>query len=456
MPRWQPVCSPNGVVSLRNPLHQFLIHVRMASYVIGALALLATTSTAQEAPPQRPFRRIFGSGPVRSPNQSLEANISLSGAYDDNVLANELPVEDARYQESGMFSSLSAALTYARQFQKGTFAFDTGTALQYYPQQPSPLARDHHAGASLGLNLTRRTRFNVGQSASYATYYTLMGLPGVITTEPGLAPVPGEELLGPSSQYGVAARGGFQYQTSAILTRDIGRRGSLSGRYGRSQTAFEDGLRDSTVQEAEATYRMGLGRESGLRLGYSYEFGGGAGPGEQITVHDIDIGVDYRRYLSRRRTTSISFSTGSTVVTNDRGNEFRVLANARLVHLMGRSWTSSLAYDRGVRFMPALSDLFSSDTVSFTVAGHASPALQITSSASYSAGVVGTQEGTDLTTWSASSRFQYALSRHFALDGHYLFYRYDFSTPSIRPDLPPGVTRHSVRAGITVWLPIIR
>lgn len=429
--------------------------------VVLSVALILTTAgevLAQAA--QRPFRRVFRSGPVRSPNQSLELNLSLFGSQDDNILAEQLPPEDPRFAREGTFAGLFGDLAYRREWSRVTLGLSTTSTAQYSPSLEPPLNRSHAGGINLGFELTPRTRVQIGQNVNYANYLTLAQLPLPDLTVPGLAglppgPVPSAVLPGP--EFSLSQEDVWGYHTSAGFTHDIDRRTAVGAHYGYGRSDVSDDQR-TTVQNAGASFRRALTNDAGVRFGYVYQTSENPRRAP-LTFHNLDIGMDYRRSLSRSRNTTIAFSTGSAIVTRSDGNEYRLLANARLTRLMGRSWSTSIVYNRNVEFVEVLSELLSSDTVSATLGGYLSPSLQTNFSANYSRGYLGARHGRELETASAMARAQYALSRHAALDVQYTLYRYDLG-PGAPLDLdailPTRTTRHAIRAGLTFWIPFIR
>jgi hypothetical protein len=124
---------------------------------------------------------------------------------------------------------------------------------------------------------------------------------------------------------------------------------------------------------------------------------------------------------------------------------------------MGRSWSTSLGYHRGVDFIGALGDLVASDSLNTTLNGYVNPRLQVWVTGMYSKGFIGTRHGEPLTTYSAVSRMQYALSRKFALELQYLYYFYEFGADVTPPaGVAQEMSRQSIRGGLTLWLPALR
>jgi hypothetical protein len=433
---------------------QFPIVCPVLVFGLGLL-LVPPVAEAQTAAP-RPSRPIFGSGAERpGARQTLDLNATLVEVYDDNVLADQLPGGDPRVGESGFYPMGSVDLQYLRRARQVTVTASAGTGLQYYRQFDNRLDRNHHGALGLEIPLGTRTRVRLDQTAAFATYYTLMGLPGSAVPLPAGSLAPGQELLMPSGEFGVSTAGGWEHHTGAAVTRQIGRGNSLDARYGFVRTNFA--LQETTRHETGLTYRHSVGRQAALRAGYGYQTGAGALAGEPLVFHNLDFGLDYQRNLTRSRSTSVSLSTGSAIVAGETSSDYRLLADARLIHLMGRSWSSSLGYHRGLEFVGALAQLVASDAVIGTLNGLVSSAVETSLSATYSKGHVGSRHGDPLNTYSIVSRVQYAVSRRLAVDVQYLYYYYRFGEGTLRPiGVAQQMARQSVRGGISFWLPVIR
>jgi hypothetical protein len=150
----------------------------------------------------------------------------------------------------------------------------------------------------------------------------------------------------------------------------------------------------------------------------------------------------------------VSLSSGTTVLDDGLSRELRVLADARVIRLIGRTWTGSAGYHRGVDYLPALFTFLSSGTLNATIGGLWSPRMRTSFSTSYSTGFLASDPRQTLRTFTGVGQAQYALSKRVALEGRYLYYHYQFDS---RVPLPPGVglalTRNSVQAGISFQLP---
>jgi hypothetical protein len=402
---------------------------------------------------RRPFRRIFGATTEPAMNtQRLDVLMNMSGAYDDNILAESVQEGDPR-QVSGFFPTSTLDVHYMRRWGTALLDVTGAAAVQYYPQleQEEQLDQNYDAAINFEGPIGARNRVRFGHAVGVANFYTLGGLAASLPdNEPIL---PGEDLLNPSALFGVARQGGWQSNSRAALSTRTGRRGTLEFSYGYTYTDFE-ALR-SRFTSAGVRYNHMVSRSSTLVTGYTFRR---AEPdvAQPLTFHDIDIGIDYHRSLGRTRRTTVSFSSGTALVKDNAGEEYRVLGEARLTHLIGRSWTAGVGYHRGLEFLEALSSLAATDAFTGVLNGFATPAMELTFTGTYSHGFLGGRDGAPLTTYAFVSDMQYGLSRHFAIDAQYLYYFHEFGIDPISAFISPNFSRQGARIGLTIWLPMAR
>lgn len=429
-----------------------------ASTVVAALlvCLQAAAAFAQDGPaPRRPYRRIFGGAPVRpSSVQQLDVALSAAGTYDDSLLASG-EVTGGETPEQGVYPSAGGNLTYRRAIGlTGAFTANVSSAFQYYSQLDDRLDQSHGGGIDLTVPVNPRTTLRVAQTVSWATFSTLLGLPGSVISDPG-AGIPGGELLNPGEAYGISDNGGWQFNTHATAARQFGQRNSLEGHFSHSRTDLTDIL--STSNEIGARYRYSLSRQAAVVAGYTYQRGHSGIAQTDVIFHDINVGVDYTRRLPGLRNTTVSMATGSTFLRTLTGPEFSFLGDVRLVHLMGRTWSAGAGYHRGLEFVDVLGQAVSADAVTGTLNGFLGPRLESWVSTSYSRGNLGVTDGTPVKSISVIGRVQYALSQKLAVDAQYIYYFHQFDSGAVLPgSVPERLERNAVRAGLTLLLPAVR
>ena len=257
---------------------------------------------------------------------------------------------------------------------------------------------------------------------------------------------------------GIALRQELRLQNTA--------RSTLAIRYGFRKTQIEE-FPDFQSQRAGVIWRRQVTRYGGLRLGYEHERTSGTfitltpgslGIGEPVRLHNLDTGLDYRRPLSFSRRTTVGISSGMAVSTQLGRRFFTVTGVGTIDHQIGRSWTASTEIRRGLRVLQSIGAPALENVVRARLVGWISTRIDILASTDYTSGRVNPVADTadaGFTTYSATLRLRYALSRFVAAYGEYGYYRSDFGAGVAFPtDFPSSVNRRSGRIGLTLYAPL--
>jgi hypothetical protein len=438
-----------------------------AAVAILAALVCAAPASAQRPRPDRPYRGLFG-GNGADPNstQQLDLNASLFGAYDDNVLANQLQFGvDPRFQQSGGYGTGTVSLDYTRRAGRATFDFTGGTTYRYYPSLSQLDGANSFVSAGLTAKLSSRTNFSATESASYSPFYSLGAIPGMMTPSPGeIAPI--------GSDYPLLLESALSLYSSASLEHRLTPRASLTADYTLQYTDYRTGNQVLDNWAAGGRFGYRLTSRASLRLGYHYRrstsplyFGG-----QPVVGHDIDVGIDYNRALSFSRKTTVGFTTGTSIYRSFTSNgslistdwayktHFLATGSAYLNRQMGRSWTGRLSYQRGLQFVPGFGNPFFADSVSASLGGFVGARSNLNLSAYYSSGQLGiVTTGQGYKSYVGAADYQFALSRFVALSANYTYYHYLFDpTVVLLPGMNRGLNRQSVRVGLNLWLPLLR
>jgi hypothetical protein len=440
--------------------------LRVAALVV-VLSVCAAPAQAQRPRPDRPYRGLFG-GNGADPNsaQQLDVNVSLSGAYDDNVLADRGQGGlDPRFQKSGGYGGGSVSLDYTRRAGRATFDFTGGTSYRYYPSIREMNGFNSFGSIGLSVKLTSRTDFRLTESASYSPYYSFGGFPGLAPYAPGdIAPI--------SPDYPLLQQAAISLFSSASIEHRLTPRASLSADYLLNYVDYRGQNQPFRNWGAGGRFSYRLSSHASARLGYHYRRGtyGAYYANRPIDGHDIDVGIDYNRALSFSRTTTFGFSTGSSIYRSfspsstttladwQYRTHYMVTGNAYLNRQIGRSWNARLSYQRGLQFVQGFPDPFFSDSVTASVGGFADARSRLNFTAAYSNGAVGVAiGGRNFTTYTGVASYQLALVRWAALFADYSYYHYIFDpTVPLPPGMNRGLDRQSVRGGLNLWLPLLR
>jgi hypothetical protein len=260
------------------------------------------------------------------------------------------------------------------------------------------------------------------------------------------------------------------YRTNGqfTLSQGIGRRASLEAYYSTFRVNYVHEDFDYSTWVGGIRFSDRLTQHLGYHLGYGYSTADYAntGLGSRRGIHNIDAGVDYSRALSVSRRTTFSFSTGSAILTgqtqfaspDNQSLYYRFTGEASLRHEIGRTWTAALGYRRGVDWQETFNQPLLSDAATVTFGGLLSRRLRFSSSADYTIGSVGfSGEDNGYDSATAQAGLEYALTRHLAAFGRYVYYRYHFdSGVSLDPRFVPTLDRQGVRVGVSASIPVLR
>jgi hypothetical protein len=413
---------------------------------------------------RRGFHGLFG-GPSDPARSSLDLRFSAFGAYDDDLLGayTTTGVTPPGQQTSGMFGSTTAGLTFTQPGNRFSGGVDTDVSVSQYPSLNQTNGM-YHADGNLTARLARNTRLSAAGDFSYAPEYRL-GL----FIDPASLTGAANPFQTVSTDYDLFRLKTLRAGGHVLVSQTIGHRASVDGYYNSNNVNY---LNDSPLnyreQFAGARFVNRFSQHLALRAGYSYDTATYGVFPQPRRVHNLDLGVDYSRPLSRSRRTSVSFSSGSAILTGQdqltgntgKNTYYYFLANAALRHEIGRSWTAVGAYRRSVDWHEGFVQPFLSDGVNASLEGLISRRLHFTSSADYTFGTVGvsTEAGNDrYDSLSAQAGLEYGVSRTVAVFSRYVYYHYHFDSGVILdPRLRPTLERQGARVGVTVFVPVIR
>ena len=409
--------------------------------------------------PERPYRGLFGGG-VGETEQLLTVNASAGGGYDDNILIDQpgsIAVGDPRFAKSGMVGTFSGSASYSLDRSRLSLGLGASTSTRYYPSQdPQEFVSGQGADAHATFRLGRRSSLQATQSVSYQPYSFTSILPTAFAPLDGQAPSRTVGVDAASTAY-LGHESYLSYQTGVSFQQELSRRVSLMLGYDMvdSETAYSGG--DFRTRSGRAGLRYSLSKGLGVRLGYGYTGGDYSGD-RRFHTSNIDAGVDYNRALSFSRRTTVSFSTGSTALTDAQGNDrFEITGSARLNHEIGRSWNLWGSYDRQFSFIDALLTPALTDSFGAGFGGLFNRHVQWETTAVALIGNLGSSNvaGRSFDTYQGTSSLQIALMRNLSLVTSYSYYHYRYDANVV---LPPGVAhnidRQSVQTSISVWAPI--
>jgi len=413
--------------------------------------LVAAAAEAQATPPTRSTRALFGRHDDQPRPQTIDFTMTLSEGYDhtgnDERTVGSL---DDPYRHTGMYSNLDAAFRYTRGRRERRLTVTTGSALRYYPQPYRLMLPNYEGALTFTSPVWRRGRLNVSQDFGYTPSYQL---------ELFRTPTPDGTQM---SSVAASDAGGWKQPAYTVASaiqfaQKLSARSTLELAYDRRSIILSGAASDLTTQGGGIKFTHHFHRYAGFHAGIGSRVGayfGSARP-DRVRTHDIDIGFDYDRPLSLARRTTLSFSSGSSLVPQDGKTYYHLTGNVSLAYQIGRMWTSSLRYDRGLQFIEAFPRPFISDAIAARLKSNPLRKVDLQLSAAYSVGTIdGAGEGGAVETYTGTAKMGISVNRHVALFSEYLYYHYRLGQQTLATAFPAHLDRQTARIGLKLWLPL--
>jgi hypothetical protein len=410
---------------------------------LAACVPAAAQTLQQPTRPERPYRGIFASG-MDDSGQSLTATGTLSGGYDDNVLADATHRNSIRAGQGGALTQFSGGLAYALNGQRGTINSALGTSIRYYPSIQDNYYKAYNASLGGQLQLLRKPNWTAYQSVAYQPYTFLSALPE--SDDPaGASSIPEPDFIPIATQF-IAYEGGSNYQ------QQLSARTTWSMLYSYRATDRND--RRFWRQTGGSSLSVGLNRYVSFRAGYRYTEG--HYEGHLVQAHRPDVGIDFNRALSLTRRTSVTFGAGTEAVVVQGVTRFQATGNGQIQHEMGRSWLLAGRYERGTYYMDTLAEPAFGDSATLSLGGLLTRRIQFQANASATVGQAGFALNRNYDMYRGSMTISTALTRFMNVGVDYAYYRYSFDDQIVLdPGLPHDVKRQSIRAHVTLWAPLL-
>jgi len=425
------------------------------SSVLTVMLCLVAGRVESQTPP--PPSSVFRGAEVRDTQPGgLGLMFDLFHAYDDNVLAEQgggvASRPRAGASADGMYSGLGVAMMFQRPAGETDFRAWANSAFRYYPDLEGMTATTHYAGASMSRSLGRRFSLQISPFAGFSPHYSMRLFP---RSDRDLSEPDDQIIEPPNVDEAVVDGDTFRYGGHGSVNLALSTVTALTASYGYAHTDVGDRAPDMEVHSAGVNFSHRFTRASTFRMGYTRQVG--TRQLDDSPIQSINIGVDYRKPLSRSRRTSLRFSSGSAVAEDAGARRLQILGSASLVHQMGRTWTAQTEYRRSFRYIEGFYRPVLSDSVTASVNGLASRRLEFLASTSYFVGSADPSgEARPFDSYSARARLRTAVSRTLAAYIEYLFYHYQFADGIARPpDLPQSFDRHGVRIGLSLYVPVL-
>lgn len=382
---------------------------------------------------------------------AVQLTLSAFGAYDGDLADTwALSQKDA----SGAFTGIDMGFSHRRSSRRVTFGWSGGSSLRHYPQPERFTSASHRAGAGLGVQLGRRGRLGLAGSATRTPYHLLALFP---TLNPPMSP---GEVAPASDDFRVSTQMLVAYEATARLSYMLGRHSSVEAFSGfRHANPQETSQGYLTTRNFGGRFSRQLTRDAAFRLGYTLGTGDYArAVGRLTTTHDVDLGIDYRRALSRSGRTTMSFTSGAAIVDHRDERAYRLTGAITLSHAIGRTWVARVAYDRGLRLVEGLSEPSFGDAVSADLGGNLGRRTDVRLAVNYAGGDLGLGPGAQAHgTYAADLMVRRVLTRSLGTYARYTYYRFRLGDGTALPSgLAADVERHGAQAGLRWSVPLTR
>jgi hypothetical protein len=422
----------------------------------------AQTQTTQGDQVEKPFRALFG-GNARDPRarQSLSLNLSLFGTYEHNGITAPNPDLLAQISplmsQTGFYMGGVTSGEYQRNWRRSSLSANAGTTGRYYPNQGEFTRANTWGSAAFSHAFGPNTSMGASQSVGYSPYFTNGWFPAMNPVVPGQAITPG------FNNY-TFHRPNWQYLTGIDFLWRPTPKATVSAYYFLDYIDFK-----KTQLYPQATYwssqisarfQYAITKHLSFRAGYGYvkyRHGLIFVPDLHTRQDNIELGVDYQNTIRIGKRTTFGFSTGTSMVAYQSNTYFTALVHAYIDTAMGRTWYANVTYDRNFTFVEGLQAPYATDAVAASIGGYLNRRTNLTFQAGYSHGVgVATSEGRSYGAWTGIAQLQVALARAVALFGQGYFYHFDFAGSYPYSPLPTRAwDRWGVRAGLTLWIPVL-
>ena len=419
----------------------------------SCLALLACAPASaqtggQNARPERPYRGVFASGVDQSGGQSLTASASVSGGYDDNILADATQQANLfRQGQQGTLGQFSGNLNYSLSGAHGSVDAGAGTSLRYYPSLTTNQTFETYNANITGtwIALTK-PRLTFHQTVGYQPFSFLSDL------STGTPPVNPIDLVPPQPDFVPVAEQYVSYDGGADLDWKYSPRNSVFSSYNyhaADRTANRTWRQIGTVGTS-----FGLTRDMSLRL--SYRRNEAHYTNRVVITQSPDVGFDFNHALSLTRRTSLSFGIGLDASSYNGMTRYRANGKVNVTHEIGRSWALDGSYNRGTFFTDTMSEPVFGDTAVASLSGLFSRRIQFDATASATVGSNGFNTEQKFDHYQGTVTLSTALNRFMNVGVDYAYYRYKFDQGfDLEPGVPRNTNRQSIRAHLSVWAPIL-
>ena len=381
------------------------------------------------------------------------------------------------------YMGVSGTAAFERRGPRRIVTARLGGAVRYFPDLHEFFTLDRSASLGVDAQVSSNSRLRASQSVQYSPYRQF-GL-SLFPTTADKASLPRlkrefrspDQLFGkarvdaadqvaalpPYDPEGAATVGQYSYNlgTTIELSRRFKERTGMAVDYGLN-VSLTDAARELPISHrAGIRLRHMLSRYSVLKLGTAYRF---SRTGYGLTALptrtlDFDVGIDYNRQLSFSRDTTISFSSGTALVSRDAtayepgelGRQLVAILAVTASQSLGRYWDAQLGADRNLQYVDGFPDPFYASRIMSRLTGEIGQRFTLVAAADYSTGSSIGSASQTFNGFQAQTQAAYELTRRWSLFGAFFFTENRLSADSLS-SLPPGTILRPNQASVQVGL----
>lgn len=427
----------------------------MTALAVAALLLGGSPAAAQVGTfrPERPNRALFGGG-YGEAEQSVIFTGQVGGG---RSTVGEITAADGfepSPRTSSDFAHLSGNLTYL--FDRDRLGFDAtaSSSAHYFPGEDGELATGNSGRLGARLSLTSRTELLAGLGIALEPL-------SAISLLPGLDDGGGLDSSGLDYGLGFGTEEFLRYQASVGLSQALTSRLGLEVSYYRSFAEYADqGANEGGGFLAGVRYRIGRGLTAHAGYGVDEATPAARFDGQvddKYRGRRFDAGVEFNRALSISRRTTLSFDTGSVVLSEAGRSHYLVVGSAGIRREIGRTWFSTVSYNRDVTFVSVFARPSSTESVTSSLSGLLGRHVNLAAQGGVSRGKIGFSDDTNgYTMYRAGTGLSVGLTRSLGLGIFYSYFRYRFDRAGALPDVLPQteMSGHALRVGLDLFAQI--
>ena len=427
---------------------------------VGVVAAAAAPVFAQSQAP------VIPNGPQRE-RELVTLQLDVRGASTDQsrsvadgVVVDDV-VADIPTRGSTLYLDVNASLRVTpNRVGPLSYAFGVSSAIRRYEGGDEFVVLGHAAGGSAVFAPTTRTTINGTASFSYVPSYSINVMPVGVGDPAGLSQSAGT-LPVSALDYSLGRRPAFGTTAALYVSQGLTRRLSLTVRYTVDKLDFDSAADPSfSSQDMAGGLRYELTRGLALRLGYgrrTADFQTDTGV-ERVAMDDIDAGLSFNRAIGLTRTTTLSFSTGSTIRLVDDSRRATLTGAATLRQAVAGRGALQLTYLRGGDVKAGFGRPVFSDSASLSGSYALTDALTFSAASTALFGNSGQAASADNNVESISgfARLAYRLFRGGQVYADYLAYRSEIGRGVVLiATVPRDYSSRAVRAGFSWSIPLV-